>query len=125
MDTINSNNQNNRFMPYALTVITGFLVCLIITLLTGRKEAWDSAWYFSVGLPVMCAVIFAISWRFPLYPWRWALSMAFGQSVAIVLGGGSLSLWPLAIIAMTIVSAPQFLTALMASKLARRRDENK
>jgi hypothetical protein len=46
--------------------------------------------------------------------------MAVGQSLAIVSGGNSLSLWPLAIIGMAILSVPQLITGMAASKLAKR-----
>lgn len=90
-------------------------------MISGRREAWDAPIYFSVGVPAMCVVIFAISYRFPRRAWRWALCMAVGQSVAIVMGGGSASLWPLAIIAMTVVSLPQFVVAMIASRFAKKR----
>lgn len=88
---------------------------------SGRREAWDSPWYFLIGVPLMCVAIALISGRFPRRSWRWALSMAFGQSVALATAGGSLSLWPLAIIAMTVVSLPQFVVAMIAARMASRR----
>ena len=113
--------KENNFFPYAAAAAAGFAVCLAITLVTGRREAWDSAVYFSVGIPLLCVVIFAISYRFPRRPWRWTLSMAAGQAAALALGGGSLSLWPLAIIAMTAVSVPQFVAGLIAARIAAKR----
>ena len=93
-----------NMLPYALAFIAGLAICLFIMVTSGRKEAWDAPAYFTVGIPMMCVVIFAISYWFPRRAWRWALSMAIGQSVAMVMGGGSASLRPLAIIAMMVVS---------------------
>jgi len=115
------SNRSKEFVPFLASALAGLVVCLGITIATGRKEAWDSDVYFLVGIPVMCSLIFAISYLFPLRAWRWTLGMAFGQSVAIALGGGSLSLWPLSIVAMTILSVPQWITGLVASKLAQRK----
>jgi hypothetical protein len=112
---------DNRVLPYAVSFITGLAICLFITLTSGRREAWDSPEYFTIGIPTMCLVMFVISYRFPQRAWRWALSMAIGQSVAMVLGGGSASLWPLAMIAMTIVSLPQFIVAMITSGIAKKR----
>jgi hypothetical protein len=114
-------SNRNDYFPYATAFLSGLVVCLAITIATGRTEAWDSGVYFSAGIPVMCMLIFAISYLFPTRAWRWTLSMAAGQSAALALGGGSLSLWPLFIIAMSICSIPQFITGYLASKLARRR----
>lgn len=113
--------MNNSALPCALAAIAGFTVCLAITSVTGRREAWDAGEYFTIGIPLMCAVIFAISYRFPHRSWRWVLCMAVGQGTAMALGGGSLSLWPLSIIAMTVVSLPQFITALIAGRIARKK----
>lgn len=97
------------------------MVCLVISVATGRKEAWDSNAYFSVGIPVMCALIFAIGYRFPERVWRWTLCMAVGQALAMLLAGNSLSLWPLSLVAMTMLSLPQFVVGSVASKLATRK----
>ena len=110
----------NNALPYVISFIAGLAICLFITVTSGRKEAWDSPLYFMIGVPAMCVVIFALSYWFPQRAWRWALSMAIGQSVAIVMGGGSASLWPLSIIAMTVVSLPQFITAKIASGIAQK-----
>ena len=114
-------DPRNNYLPYAAAALSGLVVCLAITIATGRKEAWDSGFYFLVGIPVMCALIFGISYIFPRRAWRWTLSMALGQSIALALGGGSLSLWPLAIIAISVLSVPQFVTGFVASKLATRK----
>jgi hypothetical protein len=115
------SKPDNHVLPYVISFIAGLVICLVITVTTGRKEAWDAPVYFTVGIPVMCLVIFALGYRFPQRAWRWALCMAFGQSVAMVMGGGSASLWPLAIIAMTVVSLSQFIVAMIASGIAKKR----
>ena len=115
------SNRGNEYFPYSAAALSGLVICLAIAKATGRNEAWDSGVYFSVGIPLMCVLIFAISYFFPARAWRWTLSMAVGQSVAIASGGGSLSLWPLSIIAMLLCSFPQFVTGLVASRLAHKK----
>lgn len=123
MPVYDMNDRNNTWFPFAVSALAGLVVCLAIVMATGRSEAWDSPVYFSVGIPVMCLSVFAVSYLFPVRAWRWTVSMAFGQSVAMLLGGNSLSLWPLAIVAMTILSVPQLAAGFVASRLARRRGE--
>ncbi len=108
-------------LPYALAGGGGFAVCFAIAQATGRREAWDAGEYFSIGIPLMCVIVFALGWHWPRRAWRWTLTMAAGQAAALALGGGSLSLWPLAIIAMTVVSVPQFIAGLIAARLSPRR----
>ena len=112
--------RNKHAVPFALSAVAGLAVCLAITFATGKKEAWDSNLYFTVGIPAMCVLAFAIGYVFPVKAWRWAVGIALGQSIALLLGGGSLSLWPLTIVAMTILSLPQLVAALVGSGLARR-----
>src|SRR5689334_19955597 len=100
-------------LPHALAFLAGFATCLAIVLVTGRKEAWDSPLYFLVGLPLMCVAAGAIAFRFPERSWRWGIGMAVGQSIAMALGAGSLTLWPLALVAMTVLSIPEWVTAVL------------
>ena len=95
----------------------GLGICLAIGFISGRREPWDSSLYFTLGIPLMCAVIAWLACLYPVRAWRWTLSMALGQSLALAMGGGSLSLWPLAIVAMIVVSLPQFLTGVIASRV--------
>lgn len=111
-----------EYVPFGVSALGGLLVCLAVSMVTGRREAWDSGAYFSVGIPIMCAVIFVIAYRFPDRPWRWAMSMAAGQALALAMAGNSLSLWPLSLVAMTILSVPQFIVGSWAGKLAIRKN---
>lgn len=111
----------NDYFAYAGSGIAGLGVCLAISLMTGSREAWDNPLYFSVGIPVMAAIIFGTAWFFPVKPWRWTLSMALGQTVSMLLAGSSLSLWPLSIIVMLIMSLPQFAAGFLASWLRQKK----
>lgn len=113
--------QSTNFLPYAAATLCGLIVFFTITLTTGKNEAWDHDIYFSVGIPFMCIVVFAIAYLFPLKPWRWAVSMAGGQVLAALMHGSSLNLLPLAAIFMAVISIPQFLAAFVGSKLSRKR----
>ena len=49
------------------------------------------------------------------------VSMAVGQASAMLSAGNSLSLWPLSLIAMAVLSVPQFVVGSVASRLAIRK----
>lgn len=117
---MSTNAQPKDALPYTIALGAGLATCLAITLVSGRKEAWDSALYFTAGIPAMCAVAFALGYAFPAKAWRWALAIAVGQSIAMAFGGGSLSLWPLAVVAMTILSVPQLVAALVGARFGRK-----
>jgi hypothetical protein len=112
--------QHQDILPYALSAIAGLAVCLTIASISNRNEAWDGDLYYSVGIPIMALIIFIISYLFPQKPWRWTLSMAAGQFMSALINGSSLSLWPLAIIFMTVISVPQFIAGYLGAKLKTR-----
>ena len=112
--------RDSEFFPYAASFSAGLIVCLGLTIVAGGKEAVDTAAYFPVGVPLMALAILALGYLFPHRPWRWTLSMAAGQTSAMLLTGSSLSLWPLAIIAMLVYSVPQFAAGSVGSAIARR-----
>jgi hypothetical protein len=112
--------RGSPWWPALIAAAGGFAVCYAVMRVSGRGEAWDAPEYFSIGIPLMCVIVFVLAWLRPRHPWRWTLAMAAGQAGALALGGGSLSLWPLAVIAMAVVSLPQFLAGFAAGWLARR-----
>lgn len=110
--------SNERFFPHATAALCGLVVYVTITAATGKNEAWDDGSYYTIGMPFMCLVAFAIGYLFPQKPWRWALSMAGGQVLGALLNGSSLNLLPIAMIFMAIISTPQLLAAFVGSKLS-------
>jgi hypothetical protein len=113
---------DNNLLPYIAAAMGGLMTCMVIALASGRREAWDAGAYYSAGIPIMVVLIFIIAWVFPERPWRWTLAMALGQSLSAFLQGSSLSLFPIAIIFMTVVSIPQFIAGYAAARWSRSRD---
>ena len=56
---------------YGLAVVTGVLVWVIVSNASGRREAWDSQWYFLISVPVVCVISAALGFVEPRRPWRW------------------------------------------------------
>lgn len=115
-----AQTHSSEFFPYAASFLAGLVVCLGLSITAGGAEAVDTAAYVPLGIPLMALAILALGYLFPTRPWRWTLSMAAGQMIAMLLTGSSLSLWPLAIIAMLFLSIPQFVAGFVGSYLARR-----
>ena len=116
-----SADRGNDFLPYIAASLSGLITCMAISLAAGRREAWDAGAYYSIGIPVMVAIIFFIAWVFPERAWRWTLAMAVGQSLSAFLQGSSLNLFPIAIVFMTVVSVPQFIAGYIAARWSRSR----
>lgn len=95
----------------------GLLVNVAISVVTGRDEAWDSPFYYVVGIPLMCVAIGFISYRFPRNPGRWTFFMSLGQCVAAVVMGGGVGVLIIALLFMMVLSLPQFITAVWTSRM--------
>lgn len=100
-----------------LAALAGFGICIWISQTTGRQEAWDASLYYTSGIPMMSLVIFLLSFFFPKQSWRWTLFMVLGQSLSGLVPGSDWSLWPLALIFMTLFSLPQFGAGVLVSWL--------
>ena len=48
--------MKKEYWLYGLAVVTGILVWVVVSNATGRREAWDSQWYFLISVPVVCVV---------------------------------------------------------------------
>jgi hypothetical protein len=41
---------------YGVAVVAGIIVWVVVSMISGKREAWDSEWYFQLGTPVVCVV---------------------------------------------------------------------
>lgn len=112
----------NDALPYIAATMGGLVTCMAVALASGRGEAWDAAAYYTVAIPIMVVLVFIIAWVFPDRPWRWTIAMAVGQSLSAFLQGSSLSLFPIAMIFMTVISIPQFAAGYLGARWSRSRN---
>jgi|SRR4051812_20514265 hypothetical protein len=100
-----------------LSILTGIALELGIHALTGRREAWDSAQYWTIGLPLAAVVSVTIGFLSQRTDWLWTFVVVPSQVMIMVLrsrGGGGL--WPLTMVLSSILSAPFVLAAFIGSK---------
>src|SRR5260221_14548796 len=94
-----------------ITALTGVVLELGIEVVTGRREAWDSSLYWTIGLPVACALCVAVGFFSVGTDWLWTIVIVPSQVMTMIVRSGEPGgLWPLAVIFSTILSAP-FLVA--------------
>jgi hypothetical protein len=101
----------------ALCVVAGVGLELGIHVLTGRREAWDSALYWTLGLPLVAAVSVAIGLASERSDWLWTFLIVPSQVTTMMVRSGEIgSLWPLAAALSAILSAPFVAAAFVGSK---------
>ena len=108
---------------YVIAVLTGVLVWIVISAVSGRREAWDAPWYFSVGYPIICAVSLVLGYFAPVRTWRWGLVPFAGQFVWLLLIQGPGNLLPLGIIVFAVISLPAVIAAKVGAYLGKVRIE--
>ncbi|HEX9904864.1 MAG TPA: hypothetical protein VGA77_07865 [Propylenella sp.] len=87
------------------------------------REAWDTAAYFYLGVPVMALAVSLASFVDPYRVWRWPLWLVAGHQVGVLLVGlgiqSGLSLILLTIILAVLLAVLFTIPALLASLAAR------
>ncbi len=112
---------------YGVAVGVGILVWMVVSMVSHKREAWDSQWYFMVGVPVVCVVSAILGYVEPNRSWRWGAAPLAGQFVWMLLTEGPGNLLPLGVIVFGILAIPSIITArfgaLLGQKLARAASE--
>jgi len=101
-----------------LAALTGVLLEVVVHLVTGRNEAWDSPVFWTTGLPVALVASFAIGLLAKGRAWLATLVVAPGQVAAMTIRAGDVgNLWPLAVALSAFLSAPFVAASFAGSKL--------
>jgi hypothetical protein len=105
---------------YLAAALGGAAVWIAITAATGRREAWDSEWYFTLGIPAVCLLSLVLGYIEPHRPWRWGILPLAGQFAWMLVTNGPGNLLPLGVIMFGILSIPSIITAWVGSVIGRR-----
>ncbi len=96
---------------YLVAIVCGVSVWALVSAASGKREAWDSSLYFSVGMPIVCVVSAALGFFEPRHSWRWGVAPLVGQFFWVLLTQGPGNLLPLGVVAFGILSVPLIITA--------------
>jgi len=106
---------------YTIAAVVGAGVWIAVSVISGRKEAWDSGLYFTVGMPVLCVCAGILGFIEPTRIWRWAAVPMAGQAVWVLLSQGFGNLMPLGLVVFAFLSLPLLLFAKIGATVGRRR----
>ena len=110
----------NTRTTIVLGVVTGVCLELGIEALSGRREAWDSSLYWTVGLPITGVISAAVGFFSRRADWKWMVVVVPSQVLTMMLRAGELgSLWPLGLILGGVLSTPFVLAAFIGSRFRR------
>ncbi|MBI5076222.1 MAG: hypothetical protein HZB62_13800 [Nitrospirae bacterium] len=109
---------------YLVAITFGAAIWYFIAAASGRREAWDSGLYFTMGMPAVCLISFALGFFAPVRSWRWGIAPLFGQFIWMLLTQGVGNLLPLGIIVFAVLSVPSVLAALFGGFLGARKAQH-
>jgi hypothetical protein len=111
-------------LAYALAIVVGMSLWFWASLVSGRREAWDAAVYWTVAYPLAVGVAGMMGYVFPQRPWRWALTLFMAQFVAMAIRNGELGgMWPMGMILLALLSVPGMALGQFAAWLRGKRAE--
>jgi hypothetical protein len=113
--------MSNRSPALAIAAasVIGATLWFAVSVLTGKREAWDASAYWVVAYPVALMACAFLGYRYPERPWRWALVLFEAQFLAMCVRNGELgSGWPLGIVLFAVIALPGVLSAKLGSKRA-------
>jgi hypothetical protein len=103
------------------SVATGVVLELGIGAMSGRREAWDSGLYWSIGLPAALVVSAGVGYLAGRRGWYWTGLIVPSQVTAMMLRSGEIGgLWPLMVLLSSVLGAPFLLAAFVASRFGPR-----
>ena len=105
---------------FAAALATGAATWFGIAALGGAREAWDSPWFASLGLPVAYGACLVLGFHGSRQAWRWP-ALVFGAlfACAVVSAGGGLDLWPLTLMLVGLMTAVGLLPTYVGVGLRR------
>jgi hypothetical protein len=116
--------MNSKIM-YLISALIGICYWTIMTKITGKIEAWDSAAYFTTGLLIFIFFNFTLGFISPEKAWRWGLVSTLSQLIAMLFINNEIGpLLIVGLITFAILSIPNMLSAHLGS-IARKMLLNK
>ena len=107
----------NSVLPYILSALSGLGLWALTAAATGKYEPWDASSYWTVSYPLAIIGSAIVGFFFPQKPWRWAVSLMLMQLVVMIATGSDLSLLPLGLVMLAVLSVPPALAGVLAGKL--------
>ncbi len=103
-----------------IAFVAGIVVWGLISALSGQREAWDSDWYMTVGMPVLALLAAIFGYVEPKRSWKWGVLLVVGQAAWMFGTQGFGNLWPLGLVAFGIFALPLVLTARLGAAISKR-----
>jgi len=113
--------MTRRNLLIAMAIATGIAIELGIEAVGGRGEAWDSEYYWLLGVPIAALVSLLIGFIAERRDWLWAAAIVPSQVVTMMATSGDLGLdglimLPIMALLASVLGAPFVAASFVGSK---------
>ena len=100
---------------YGTAAAAGALLWVAASVLSGRREAWDSSLYWAAAYPIGIAFSAVVGFMAADRAWRWGLTLMLAQAVTLAAMTFSFGLLPLGLVLFAVLAVPAMLAAHLGS----------
>jgi hypothetical protein len=104
----------------AIALVSGAVLWVATTTLTGRREAWDAPVYWTVTYPIGLVISAILGYLSRDRPWRWGMALMLAQAVMMAALAREFGLLPLGLILFGVLAVPLMLVARGAARFSVR-----
>lgn len=97
---------------YLAALLAGLVLWSLATIAAGGREAWDTGLYWTAAYPAALLICGGLAMLSPIRPWRWPLVVMLAQVPVMLAAGSGLSLLPLGVMLLALLSLPGIAIAL-------------
>jgi hypothetical protein len=113
--------NGSALAPTLIAIAIGMVLWFMAALFIESREPWDDSAYWLIAYPLALLGSAFLGYSYPDRPWRWALLIFMAQVIAMWIQGGEVgNLWPLTLVAISIIALPAVFVAKFASRFGRR-----
>ena len=98
--------------------LAGALLWAATAAVTGRREAWDAAAYWTVAYPAGIVISGVLGYVATERPWRWGAALMLAQAVTLAVMARDASLLPLGLVLFGVLAIPPMLAAQVGARSA-------
>jgi hypothetical protein len=109
------------YFAYAFAVGSGLAVWIIIPLITGDPEAWNSGAYWKIAIPALTMECAILGYFIPERWWHWGIVVTIAQAIIMLISWPTSNLLPPSLIFLSILSIPYLASAFLFSRLRRKK----
>ncbi len=104
---------------FVLAAVAGAVGWLAITVTSGRREAWDSEFYFGLFLPAIAILVAWLGFLSPRGAWRWAVVPFAAQALVAVVQNPTGGLLPLGLLVFAVFAVVCMVPAVVGAWFRR------